>query len=192
MKFVYENNATPVNQDEISNLIPSGIFTQKDLNFFEQVNISEGEKWLFKQEKQTLNDAFIKELHKRMFDQTWKWAGKYRTTNMNIGTDWQKVPQEMLYLCDDYKYQSENNVYDVDELAIRFAHRFVVIHPFPNGNGRCSRLLADWIAYVNGRERFSWGKDNLTIKSKARDLYIKALQNADNNEMEELINFARS
>lgn len=192
MKFIYANNATPINQDEIYNLIPSGIFTQNDLNFFEQINISEGEKWLFKQEKQKFNEIFIKELHKRMFDQTWKWAGKYRTTNMNIGTDWQKIPQEMIYLCDDCKYQIENKVYDIDEIAIRFSHRFVSIHPFQNGNGRCSRLLADWIVHVNGRNRFSWGSENLTNKSGTRDLYIKALKKADNNEIEDLIKFARS
>ena len=192
MKFIYANNATPINQDEIYNLIPSGIFTQKDLNFFEQTNIAEGEKWLFKQGKQKIDEIFIKELHKRMFDQTWKWAGKYRTTNMNIGTDWQKIPQEMIYLCDDCKYQIENKVYDIDEIAVRFSHRFVSIHPFQNGNGRCSRILADWIVYVNGAERFYWGSENLTNKSNVRDLYIKALQKADNNEIEDLIKFARS
>lgn len=192
MKFIYANNATPINQDEIYNLIPSGIFTQKDLNFFEQTNIAEGEKWLFKQVKQKIDGIFIKELHKRMFDQTWKWAGKYRTTNMNIGTDWQKIPQEMIYLCDDCKYQIKNKVYDIDEIAIRFSHRFVSIHPFQNGNGRCSRLLADWIVHVNERNRFSWGSENLTNKSGTRDLYIKALKKADNNEIEDLIKFARS
>ena len=44
---------------------------------------------------------------------------------MNIGIDWQNIPQEMLYLCDNYKCQLENNVYDIDEIAIRFSHRFV-------------------------------------------------------------------
>lgn len=194
MKFIYAENATPINQNEIYNLIPSGLITQKDLDVFEQKNIKKAEEWLFsnRNKKQELNDIFIKRIHKRMFDQTWKWAGEYRTTNMNIGTDWQKIPQEMIYLCDDCKYQIENKVYDIDEIAIRFSHRFVSIHPFQNGNGRCSRLLADWIVHVNGRNRFSWGSENLTNKSGTRDLYIKALKKADNNEIEDLIKFARS
>ena len=194
MKFIYAENATPINQNEIYNLIPSGLITQKDLDVFEQKNIKKAEEWLFsnRNKKQELNDIFIKRIHKRMFDQTWKWAGKYRTTNMNIGTDWQKIPQEMIYLCDDCKYQIENKVYDIDEIAIRFSHRFVSIHPFQNGNGRCSRLLADWIVHVNGRNRLSWGSKNLTNKSGTRDLYIKALKKADNNEIEDLIKFARS
>ena len=194
MKFIYVENATPINQDEIHNLIPSGLIAQKDLDVFEQKNIKEAEEWLFttRNKKQKLSDIFIKRIHKKMFGKTWKWAGKYRTTNMNIGTDWQKISQEMIYLCDDCGYQLENKVYDIDEIAIRFSHRFVAIHPFQNGNGRSSRLIADWIVWANGRERFTWGSENLTNKSNVRDLYIKALKKADNNEIEDLIKFARS
>jgi Fic-DOC domain mobile mystery protein B len=193
MKFVYDQGATPITQDEIFNLIPKTVFTQNDLNVFEQNNIRSAEKKLFNRKKKiTFNSEFVRKIHKEMFNKTWKWAGKYRATNTNIGIDWRKIAQDLLLLCDDVNYQIENNVYGLDEIAVRFSHRLVFIHPFPNGNGRCSRLIADWIAYVNGGERFTWGNENLTNKSKTRDLYISALKKADNNEIGDLIKFARS
>lgn len=46
-------------------------------------------------------------------------------------------------LLNDARYQVENDSYHPGELAARFHHRLVKIHPFPNGNGRHSRIMAD-------------------------------------------------
>lgn len=147
MKFYYADGATPINQDEVCNLIPSGILTQNDLNIFEQKNIKDAKDWLCttRNKKLCLSDELVRKIHNKMFDKTWKWAGQYRKHNMNIGCDWQRIPQDIMYLCNDSKYQLGNNIYELDEITIRFSHRLVFIHPFVNGNGRLSRLIADWI-----------------------------------------------
>jgi Fic-DOC domain mobile mystery protein B len=111
---------------------------------------------------------------------------------MNIGVDWQRIIQEMLQLCDDTNYQIENEVYDIEEIAVRFSHRLVFMHPFSNGNGRCSRLIADLLVFTNGISRFTWVSNNLTEMSEIRKCYIKALQEADNHNIQPLLEFARS
>jgi Fic-DOC domain mobile mystery protein B len=193
MQFHYDNNSTPINADEIHNLIPPHIQTQAELNMWEQNNISFAERKLFKGRRNIeLSIEFIKKVHKTMFSNTWKWAGKFRTTNTNIGTDWIKIQQELKILCDDVKFQRENKSYNLEEIAIRFSHRLVFIHPFVNGNGRCSRLIADLLMFKAWAPRFSWGSNNLTTISEVRNRYIYALREADRHNIEPLIQFARS
>jgi Fic-DOC domain mobile mystery protein B len=117
---------------------------------------------------------------------------KFRTSNTNIGVNWPKIPVEIKLLCDDLIFQFGNDSYVLEEIAVRFSHRFVCIHPFPNGNGRCSRLLADLIMIKKGFERFSWGSKNLTEISEVRARYIQALIAADNFDIKPLLNFAMS
>jgi Fic-DOC domain mobile mystery protein B len=193
MKFYYDKNSTPINYDEICNLIPTHIQMQSELNLWEQNNIANAERKLFNSKKRlSVTPDFIKKAHKSMFDNTWKWAGKFRTFNTNIGLNWIKIPTEVQLLCDDLAFQFENNSYPLEETTVRFSHRFVCIHPFPNGNGRCSRLLADLIMIKKGLERFSWGSKNLTEPSEVRAKYIQALRAADNFDIKPLLNFAMS
>jgi Fic-DOC domain mobile mystery protein B len=193
MKFYYDEDSTPVNQDEIRNLIPTHIQKQSELNLWEQNNIANAEIRLFKSKKPlNITPDFIKKVHKSMFGDTWKWAGKFRTVNTNIGIDWMKIPVEIQLLCDDLAFQFDNNSYPTEETAVRFSHRLVCIHPFPNGNGRCSRLLADFMMIKNGLKRFTWGHKNLTKASEVRAEYIRALKAADNFDIKPLLDFAMS
>ena len=99
----------------------------------------------------------------------------------------------MKALLDDTKYWIENNAYPPDEIAIRFKHRLVAIHCFPNGNGRHSRLMADIIVEkVFKQHVFSWGAANLVKGGEARAAYLAAIKQADNGSIEPLIRFARS
>ena len=102
-----------------------------------------------------------------MFNEVWGWAGNFRKTDKNIGVDKFIIPQELRKLIDDCKYWIENKTYPDDEIAIRFKHRLVKIHPFPNGNGRHSRICAD-ILISKGlkKEIFSWGGKKLTDRSE--------------------------
>jgi Fic-DOC domain mobile mystery protein B len=193
MRFYYDENSTPINPDEIRNLIPTHIQMQSELNLWEQNNIAEAEIKLFGSKKRlNISIDFIKQVHKSMFCNTWRWAGIYRTVDTNIGIDWIKIPTETKLLCDDLSFWLGNGSYILEEAALRFSHRFVCIHPFPNGNGRCSRLLTDLIMIKNGRERFSWGSKNLTDISEARTKYIQALKEADNFNIKPLLDFAIS
>ena len=132
------------------------------------------------------------ELHRRMLKDVWKWAGTYRKTERNIGIDWWLIPTELHRLLDDVKTGVEYSRYPPDELAVRLHHRLVAIHPFPNGNGRHARLMADLLVMRLGGLRFTWGSGTLQAVSDARQRYIDALTAADQHNIGPLLAFARS
>ena len=123
----------------------------------------------------------------------WKWAGQFRRTETNIGIDWTRISMELRVLVDDANFWVEHQTYLPEEIAIRFKHRLVSIHCFPNGNGRHSRIMADLIAlHVFGLNKFSWGHSSLVDSSEQRKMYLNALKLADNGDFSQLIKFARS
>ena len=136
--------------------------------------------------------AFLQQLHKRMFGAVWQWAGQFRTTARNIGIGAYRIPVELRALCDDIRYQITNGTYAPDEIAIRFHHRLVFIHAFPNGNGRHARLAADLLARQLQVPRFTWGSVNLVDAAEVRRRYVEALRAADAHDISALLGFARS
>jgi Fic-DOC domain mobile mystery protein B len=188
----YPPGATPLDADELASLIPGHITTQGELNEWEQFNIVQGESWARRQRKEVLDDAFVRQLHKRMFGETWKWAGEFRKSDKSIGVDWLTIGIELKKLLDDVRYQIEHASYPPDEIAARFHHRLVAIHPFPNGNGRHARLMADLLVERLGRPRFTWGRRNLVDAGETRQNYIAALRAADAGDIAPLFAFARS
>jgi len=192
MKLDYPPGATPLDADELACLIPKHITTQAQLNEWEQLNILQGEDWARRQRREILDEAFVRLLHKQMFGETWTWAGSFRTSDKNIGIDWRQIGVRLRDLFDDVRYQIDNKTYPSDETAVRFHHRLVVIHPFPNGNGRHTRLMADLLIEKLGQSRFTWGSTSLVEASDTRKRYIAVLQSADNRDFAPLIAFARS
>jgi Fic-DOC domain mobile mystery protein B len=192
MNLDYPPGATPLDADELASLIPGHITTQGELNEWEQLNILQGEAWARKQRKEILNEAFLRQLHKQMFGETWRWAGEFRKSDKNIGVDWLKISVELRKLIDDVHYQIEHAAYPPDEIAARFHHRLVAIHPFPNGNGRHARLMADLLVERLGQPRFTWGSRSLTDACETRLRYIAALQAADARDYAPLLAFVRS
>jgi Fic-DOC domain mobile mystery protein B len=191
----YIPGQTSLDEDEKDSLKIPTINTIVELNEFEQLNIQKAVEWTLKRKfkiETILTEEFIKELHKKMLEEVWTWAGEFRKSNKNIGVDKFEIGAELKNLLDDCKFWIENKTFSEDEIAIRFSHRLVKIHLFPNGNGRHSRLIADiLIEHGFGKKAFSWGSTGLTNKSETRDIYIKALQDADNNDYILLLKFAR-
>ena len=183
--------ATPFDADELASLIPGHLTTQAELNEWEQLNIAQGEKWAHRQRKEILDEIFVRRLHRQMFGETWRWAGSFRKSDKNIGVDWLRIGVELKQLLDDARYQIEHSSFPADELAIRFHHRLIAIHPFPNGNGRHARLMADLLVMHLGRPRFTWGSASLVDPNETRQRYIKALQAADARDIAPLLAFAR-
>jgi len=187
-----DDASTLLTNEERGDLIPSYIALRRELNEAEQTNILEAEEWAFTRKRNVLDEKFLKSLHKRMFGRVWRWAGQFRQTERNIGTDAYRIQIDLRQLLDDCRYWIKNNTYPPDEIAARFHHRLVLIHPFPNGNGRHARLATDLLLTRLGHPRFSWGQVNLVNPGKTRQIYIAALRAADNYDIQPLLNFVRS
>jgi Fic-DOC domain mobile mystery protein B len=187
-----DDTNTPLTAEEREQLIPSYITLRHELNEAEQVNIGEALRWAYGRKRDVLDQDFLNDLHKRMFGDVWRWAGDYRTTARNIGIDGYRIPVEVRQTIDDARYWVENSTYSPDEIAIRFSHRLVAIHPYANGNGRFSRLIGDLLAHQLGQPAFTWGRTNLIDANETRARYVEALRTADNHDIEPLLLFARS
>lgn len=183
---------TPLEAEEREQLIPSYITTRAELNEAELTNIADANRWLATRRRDVLDPAFLNELHKRMYGDVWNWAGTYRTTARNIGIEAYRIAPELYQVIDDTKYWVANETFPPDEIAVRFSHRVVAIHPYPNGNGRFSRMIGDLLAVQLGQKRFTWGQVNLVDPSETRNEYIAALKSADVGDYERLIAFSRS
>jgi len=195
LKFTYQEGQTPLDEAEKEGLKIKTITTQGELNEFEQLNIENALQWLLstKIKPQTvLTEPFIKKLHQKMYSDVWKWAGTFRKTNKNIGVDWHQIGIELKQLLDDTHYWINKNTYNADEIAIRFKHRLVAIHCFPNGNGRHSRVMADILMEtIFNKEIFTWHQSNLIQANAIRKEYILALKQADKGNILPLIEFAK-
>tara|TARA_R110000868_G_scaffold14075_14_gene65786 strand:+ start:1205 stop:1801 length:597 start_codon:yes stop_codon:yes gene_type:complete len=196
LNLKYEDGQTPLDEDEKEGLKIKSITTQNELDEFEQYNIEKAVEWTMRvnlKPDKILTEKFIKDLHKKMYGDIWRWAGEFRKSNKNIGTNWTQIGIELKNLIDDTKYWLENNTYSPEEIAIRFKHRIVAIHCFPNGNGRHSRMMADIIIeFIFGKEIFSWHKSNMVQADMTRKVYITALREADNGNINPLIEFAKN
>jgi len=126
-------------------------------------------------------------LHEEMFGDVWEWAGKLRQVELSIGVKAYLVSTEMKKLVDDVAFWEENKSFDVIETASRIHHRAVQIHPFLNGNGRWSRMLANIYLKQKGLEPTKWNENLLSKVNLHRDDYIKALKKADDGEYKDLI-----
>ena len=196
LEFDYKDGQTPLDEEEKEGLKIKSITTQEELDEFEQLNIEKAVEWTIHtklKSENILTEKFIKDLHKKMYSDVWKWAGEFRRTEKNIGISWTKIGIELKNLLDDTKYWIENKTYLPEEIAIRFKHRIVSIHCFPNGNGRHSRMMADIIIEsIFGKEIFSWHQSNMVKANETRKEYINALRKADNGNIVPLIKFAKN
>jgi Fic-DOC domain mobile mystery protein B len=193
VKFEYPPGATPLDPDDVAGLIPSHITTQGQLNEWEFQNVAEGRAWAFSRKRTNFHTArFAQDLHRRMFGKTWKWAGTLRKKETLPGIDPGNIAVELKKLFDDVTYQLQHKSMPLDEIAARFHHRLTYIHPFPNGNGRHARLMADVLLKTYGAEAFDWGNSDLTAPDDTRKRYIAALQAADGRDPLPLFKFVRS
>lgn len=183
---------TPLEPEEREQLIPSYITLRRELNEAEQINIADAAKWLASRKRDVLDEKFLRTLHTRMFGKVWKWAGDYRKTPRNIGVEAWRIPMDVAQAIDDAKFWVANSTFSADEIAVRFSHRLVAIHPFPNGNGRFSRMVGDLLVQQLGQPSFSWGSQNLVDATTTRRAYVEALRAADVYDLTLLIAFARS
>ena len=193
-------DATPLTSEERRGLrLP--VLTRDELNLAEAQNIGEAAAWLFLARRRlrpeaVIEEVWLKRLHQRMFGQVWNWAGQYRTSDRNLGVPFWQVRLGMRNVHDDvggWLADTSTSHYRADECAVRFGYRLVVIHPFPNGNGRWSRMASDALVVALGSARFTWGGASLTQPGSRRGEYMAALHAADTRgDLQPLMVFARS
>lgn len=192
----YGEGQTSLSEEEKEGLLIPSITTHGELNEFEQLNIEKAISWSmgkkFNQHR-VLSEDFIQTLHQKMYGQVWGWAGIFRKSEKNIGVNWTNIHIELKYLLDDAHYWIDHHNFDPEEIAIRFKHRLVSIHCFPNGNGRHSRFMADIIMEsIFKKQPFSWRYSNIIEPNEIRKKYIQALKKADHGDILPLISFATS
>jgi Fic-DOC domain mobile mystery protein B len=195
------DGATPVSDQDFKGLIPTFVATRADLNLVEQAGIAAARTWVARSPaahtvERVLSEPFVRDLHRQMYGRVWRWAGMYRTSESNIGVDPTRVPVAVRDLVDNARlWVAPGTAWITPESAcIRVHHQLVAIHPFPNGNGRHARLLADLLAQSIGVPPFTWGGADLNASGPDRAAYLAALRRADRDpdDLADLLRFARS
>jgi Fic-DOC domain mobile mystery protein B len=182
MRFEYPPGATPLDPDEAEGLLPGHITMQAELNEWEQANIAMAAAWIRTSRMDPLDPLAVRRLHERMFDRTWAWAGRFRTREKTIGVAPEDIPVRLKDLLDDGRYWLEHRTFPPRECALRLHHRLVLVHLFPNGNGRHARLWANWILLKEGAPAIDWGGGGLDRAGSLRKAYIASLQAADGGD----------
>lgn len=191
-QFPQDSGHTPLSEEDRHGLLLSHVATREDLNDAEQRNITKALRRRAPSADRLLDDMYLRDLHKAMFGDVWEWAGKYRQRVTNIGVAPAHIATDLRMLTGDAAEWVARGHFEPDELAVRFHHRLVTIHPFPDGNGRHSRISADYLVQALGRPPFSWG-DCLQLETDAlRRTYLTALRTADRGDISPLLSFARS
>jgi len=195
--FQADDANTPLDEDESEGLIPPHLTTRAELNQWEANNIASAQEWAATRRLNILEAGTLRELHLRMFNETWEWAGHFRQSDKNISPyGWPEVPRLVRDLLENTQVQYETSARtpeELDAIAVRFHHGLVHVHPFPNGNGRHARLATDLLLLRWSRPAFTWGGSaDFTTHADARDEYIKALKRADAGDFDPIARFARS
>jgi Fic-DOC domain mobile mystery protein B len=179
LKLDYAPGATPLDPDELSELIPSSVSTRAELDELEAANIAEGMQWAIGRTRDVLAWGYMEQLHRRMFGRVWRWAGLHRKSEKNIGVAPQDIASQLKNLLEDVREQVRSRSMEPEEIAARFHHRLTKIHPFANGNGRHARMMTDLLLEQLGGKLFTWGEGDLLHAGDVRQRYIEALRAAD-------------
>ena len=195
-EFLQPDGATPLDPLDEEGLIPTWIASRRDLNTAEQEGIAAATHWAMSR-RWSVEDFDAKgldDLHARMFSSVWTWAGRHRRSDTNLGVPWFEIDQALRELHLDLVAQVDADPLRAssDSIALEFHRRLVLVHPYPNGNGRHARLCADLVAVTLGRKPFSWGSGQIESAAEVRARYLEALRAGDGGDPIPLEGFARS
>lgn len=182
--------ATPV--DDSSGLKLLWVKTRDQLNEVEADHILKASSSYFSRRQfpsKWFNEPNLKKIHREMFKLIWDWAGIYYVGPLrNIGIRSQHIPTQVRELCADVLFwltETTNLTFLEQSAYIHF--RLAQIHPFPNGNGRHARLVADLYLHSLYGERPHWPENILVADSSPRKEYIESLKSADQGDYSPLI-----
>ena len=181
--------------DDYSGLKLKQVKTREQLNAAEFLNnLQAVTKYLSRKPTKRMapfTRRWMLRLHKEMFGTVWVWAGKIRTTSgLTFGIAAHQVERALEKLARDLAYWREGE-WDLIEQSATLHHRSVQIHPFPDGNGRWSRLLANIWIKQNGGPIVAWPTELRQVTSVIRDKYMEAIKQADNGDIGLLVSLHR-
>lgn len=192
------DGSTQIDAEEATALLPSHVHTQAELNAWEAMNIAQATEWYgggVRRSARLLTLPGLIELHKRMFGATWTWAGQFRTTDKGIGpylpSDFGRALTDLVSDTLTQFAASDGSNTSLDNIALRFHHQLVRIHPWQNGNGRHARFATDRVLERWGRPPFSWGMRHSDEPQARRATYLAALRAADQWDFVQLRAFVR-
>jgi Fic-DOC domain mobile mystery protein B len=188
-RFEFPEGATPIL--DCSGLIPIWVHHCSDLNRVEAENIMKAQRKFLRGAIDPPQNWFrvdeLQNIHREMFKNVWEWAGKYRKSMTSIGIKPNLIPIQLGEFCLEvlswFQYPTELTFV---EMAARVHHRLVSIHPFENGNGRFSRLIADRFLLACRCLHPIWPAQ-LNREGVARKDYIQTLKSADQGDYVPLI-----
>ena len=191
--LIDRDGSTPLDHDQVIGIRFSHLTTMGELDELEDINIQNGLEWLNRQKTDDyLSIDFICKLHEKLFSDVWKWAGKFRTAEVNISKyrPYDVGPQLKNFF-EDAKVWITTGQMSWDEISAEMHHRLVTIHPFPNGNGRTTRIYTEYVQKRNNQEVTSWNAALAHHPKERRESYIKALRVADKGDFTLLIEFMK-
>jgi Fic-DOC domain mobile mystery protein B len=194
IKFLFPHDSTPM--DDLSGLKFPWVQTLGDLNRVEAENISKAQKKYLESRvdspSQWLNPTFLRKIHESMFGEVWTWAGCWRKSTTNIGIKPQLIPMRVAELCFHViSWGSQQPEWSLFERSARIHHGLVAIHPFENGNGRFSRLIADRYLAAYRHAHPIW-PSQIDKEGKVRAKYIHCLKDADRGDFSSLIELMKN
>lgn len=191
--FIDRDGSTPLDHDQIKGIRFAHLTTMGELDELEDENIQKGLEWLNRQKGEDyLSTEFLCKLHEKLFSDVWKWAGKFRTVEVNISKyrAYDVGPQLKMFF-EDVKLWISVGKMSWDEISAEMHHRLVTIHPFPNGNGRTTRIFTEYVQRRHQQPVTSWRSSLAETPEERRKSYIKALRSADKGDFGPLIDFMK-
>jgi len=190
------DGATPLSPDDLVGLKLPHIQTRAQLNEVEAANILQGQMWVSGLKSLTLDVIFSRDfiiaLHHNLLGDVWAWAGTFRVRELNIGVDPKNIAVDLHNFLEDAKCWVEFNHFSDLELSARIQHKLVQIHPFPNGNGRHSRIFTDIVRIcLLKKNPLRWANVKLEDISQERTAYITGLRKADGGDISELVQYLK-
>ncbi|MEI8366150.1 MAG: mobile mystery protein B [Parachlamydiaceae bacterium] len=186
--FDVPQGATPIT--DCSGLIPLWVHTLSDLNRVEAENILKAQRKYLKGSFSNFHPEELRSIHRAMFGDVWEWAGAYRKSITTIGIKPSLIPMRLAEFCHGVNawFETPPQLTFV-EMAAKIHHQLVFIHPFENGNGRFSRLIADRFLLAWKCSYPSWPE--LNSEGVTRRDYINTLKMADKGEYMPLVGFMK-
>lgn len=93
-----------------------------------------------------MTDHFVRDLHHRSYGDVWLWGGRLRVRELNLGVAPEYIAVELRTALENLTERwNATSDFTPRQLGIAVHAETVRIHPFADGNGRSTRLLADLV-----------------------------------------------